>query len=379
MYTGPFIDVDVHHTWASDNEIIEYMPAVWREYVSGPGAGHQLAIKPRTSSIQHPGGVNKRLETFPPSGGPPGSDYETLRRQLLDKYNIERCIIGFDAANNCAVNNPYFAHAITQAINDWNLDRWLSLPDQRIYGVALVPTQLPVEAAKEIRRVGKHPRIVEARLTFNGLSKPFGHPLYDPIFEAAEEMDLPVAMHATGAEQYTGVLTHTAGGRPMTRFEQHTLMIEGSIQHIASLLINGVFEKFPRLKFIAVETGIAWTPWLMWSLDAHFDVLRRESKWVKKLPSEYFREHIRLTTQPLELSPKPEQFVQLMEAFGGVDDLLCFATDYPHWDADSPTYISRRLPQSWHRKVFYENALSVYRWSRLSSAKVGPEPMAASG
>jgi hypothetical protein len=47
-----------------------------------------------------------------------------------------------------------------------------------------------------------------------------------------------------------------------------------------------------------------------------------------------------------------------------MDDQLCFSTDYPHWDADTPAYIRRRLPPEWHRKVFYENALSALRWSQ---------------
>jgi uncharacterized protein len=47
---------------------------------------------------------------------------------------------------------------------------------------------------------------------------------------------------------------------------------------------------------------------------------------------------------------------------GGIDDMLCFATDYPHWDLDDPTFIASRIPRAWWPKVFYRNAAKVYGW-----------------
>jgi predicted TIM-barrel fold metal-dependent hydrolase len=66
----------------------------------------------------------------------------------------------------------------------------------------------------------------------------------------------------------------------------------------------------------------------------------------------------------MEASPKTEQLIDLFEAVGGVDDILCFATDYPHWDLDDPTYISGRIPKSWWPKVFYQNAMKLYGWEK---------------
>jgi len=367
-YDGPVIDLDVHHTWASSAEIVDRLPQRWRDYVDGPRDGRPLAIGPAGRGIQHPGGLNKRHETFPPGGGPPGSDYATLREQLLEAYNIDRCVLGFDNALSGAVANPHYALALVRAVNDWNADTWLSQDDPRLYGSVLVPTQLPEEGAAEIRRVGQNPRIAAALLTFNGVNRPYGHPLYDPIFAAADELDLPIVMHATGAEWSGGILSMVAGGQGATRLEQHSLLIEGGIHHVLSLITNGVFERYPRLKFVAVEAGTAWLPWLMWKLDGLRDVLARENPLVRERPSDYLREHVRVTTQPLEMSPRPEQLIELYESVGGMEDLLCFATDYPHWDADAPSYVRTRLPEAWQRKVLYENALAVYRWPRTPVA-----------
>ncbi|HEX6509836.1 MAG TPA: amidohydrolase family protein [Chloroflexota bacterium] len=370
-YSGPVIDADVHHNWKSARDIVERLPRRWRDYAMGPGKNGALPISPTPRGIQHPGGTNKRLDTFPACGGPPASDYETLRAQLLEAHNVERCVLVFENELMPAIDNPYFAHALIEAAHDWNRDTWLSENDDRLYSVVMVPTQLPEKAAGEIRRVGRNPKIVAALLSFNGLHRPYGDPMYRPIFEAAQELDLPVVMHATGAEGYGGVLPSNAGGRAVTRLEGHTLLHMSTIQHVTSLVLGGVFEQFPRLKFVAIEAGTAWLPWLAWKLDAHYDILRRESEWVKRPPSEYLREHVLLTTQPLEMSPEPEQLQQLYEAFGGMDDLLCFATDYPHWDADTSGFIRRRLPPDWHRKVFYENALGAFRWSRKAALTTG--------
>jgi uncharacterized protein len=374
-YTGPVIDVDVHHNWQSAQDIVNRLPRKWRDYVTGPGKNGPMPITPTPRGMQHPGGTNKRLDTFPPGGGPPASDYETLAKQLLDLHNIERCVLIFENELMPAVSNPDYSLALLAAAHDWNRDTWLSLDDDRLYSVVMVPTQLPEQGAAEIRRVGQDPKIVAALLSFNGQNRPYGHPVYRPIFEAAQELDLPVIMHATGAEAYGGILPYNAGGRAATRLEGHTLLHMSTIQHVLSLVLGGVFEQFPRLKFVAVEAGTAWLPWLAWKLDAHYDILRRESDWLKRLPSEYLREHILLTTQPLEMSPEPGQLQQLYEAFGGMENQLCFSTDYPHWDADTPAYIRRRLPPEWHRKVFYENALGAFRWSQT----VGLETASAVG
>jgi predicted TIM-barrel fold metal-dependent hydrolase len=90
--------------------------------------------------------------------------------------------------------------------------------------------------------------------------------------------------------------------------------------------------------------------------------LRREVPWLKRLPSEYVSEHVWLTTQPLETSPKRDQVIQLLSWIGG-DRKLVYSSDYPHWDADELSHVASRLPEAWHRRVFFENALEFYGWT----------------
>lgn len=362
MKHEPIIDTDVHHSWRSEAELRPYLPQPWRDLATGTpfGGGQRITAPYRFSYRRRYGGV--RIEAYPPNGEKPGSKYSVIRDQLLERYNVERALLTFDTALNNGLPNPYYAQAIVRAINDWNIDHWLSIPDERLVSAVLIPAQFPREGAQEIRRVGEHPRIVAALLGWNALSKPLGHQIYHPIYEAAAEMGLPIVLHTAAGEHAWGPTQFNAGGLPGNYFEMDNVFTHPMLHHLASFIVHGVFEKYPKLKVLSLECGLSWIPWLIWNLDDHYRVLKRESPLLKRLPSEYFRDHVRFSTQPLELSPERAQLIQVLEAFGGIDDMLCFSTDYPHWDADDPRYVGGRLPRSWRRKVFYENARQLFRW-----------------
>jgi predicted TIM-barrel fold metal-dependent hydrolase len=359
IYNGACVDPDVHHRWRSDDELIAYLPKEWRELVRSQGVA--LSISPPDLTYPNLTGVNKRLDAFAPDGSPPGSDYSTMESQLLSRLNVRRVVLSFDTGQNAAVRNPYLAIALARACNDWTIERWLERGDERLYGAMLTPNASPTEAAMEVRRIGNHPKIAEVLMDANALGLPFGNPLNDPIFAAAAEVGLPVTLHI-GMDGY-GVAQTAAGGAPGNRLEFHTLLPQGMVHHLMSFITHGVFEKFPDLKLLIVEAGVAWLPWLLQTMDSHYKIWRLESPWVRKWPSEYVRDHIKVTTQPLDTSADQHQLVDLLNAVEGVEDLLCFATDYPHWDADDPTYVAGRLPRTWLPKVFLENACNHYGWN----------------
>ena len=95
--------------------------------------------------------------------------------------------------------------------------------------------------------------------------------------------------------------------------------------------------------------------------------MRRETPWLKRPPSEYFYEHIRLTTQPLDTAPEPEQLVEILEMFNA-QEMICFSSDYPHWDGDEREHVEKQLPASWHERVFRENACEFFGWDDLAAA-----------
>ena len=128
--------------------------------------------------------------------------------------------------------------------------------------------------------------------------------------------------------------------------------------HVASVIAQGVFERWPDVRFVLIECGVAWLPAILWRLDADYRALRKETPWLKRLPSEYAREHIRLTTQPLEQPRRPEALWPALEDIGA-QDMLMYASDYPHWDFDEPRAV--RPPAAWREAVMDGNARALYR------------------
>lgn len=353
------IDCDVHHRWKRQHEMTDYLPTAWRdEYIRAQGTETELSILMPAHHNPHSRGSQKRLDTFPGDGTEPGSDYPLMREQLLDRLGVTRAILGFDIGLEAKPLNPNFALPIARAMNDWSIDHWLS-GDSRLLGAIVVPTEMPSDAAAEIRRLAGHPRLVHALVVANGIGKPLGHPLYHPIYEAAAECGIPIAIHA-GTDVVPGGQM-TASGIPMSRLEHFPLMIQPIFHHLSSMITHGVFEKFPTLRLMVIEHGFTWVPGLLWKLDAHFPIMRRENPIVRRLPSEVFREHIRFTTQPFDFVRK-EQMVQLLESFDGMEDMICFSSDYPHWDADEPAHVISRLPSAWATKLFFGNACTFYGW-----------------
>jgi predicted TIM-barrel fold metal-dependent hydrolase len=216
--------------------------------------------------------------------------------------------------------------------------------------------------------VGRHPDIVQVILP-SGSRLPYGDPHYHPIYEAAAEMDLPVAIHPGG--DGLGIASPSAaGGIPTFYIEWHSLLCQGPMTHLVSLICQGVFEKFPTLNVVLVESGIAWLPGILWRLEANYKALRMEVPWVRRRPSEYVRDRVRFTTQPFDQPIDPAHLEPMLDMVGG-KEMLLFASDYPHWDFDNPTQLP--IPAAWRRDVFHDNARAFYH--RLP--RTAPVPAAA--
>lgn len=130
---------------------------------------------------------------------------------------------------------------------------------------------------------------------------------------------------------------------------------------VTSFVFAGVFERFPGLRIVLIEGGMAWLPSLMWRMDRAWERLRDEAPHVRRPPSAYVCDHFWVTTQPMEEPPERAHFLQFLDQLG-MDDRLMFATDYPHWDFDSPDQaFPVRLPEDLARKIMAENARALYR------------------
>jgi predicted TIM-barrel fold metal-dependent hydrolase len=358
------IDVDVHHTWANQTDVLDYMPREWRRVFtrksSTPRPASRRTLHPPQLEYPLERATGLRVDAFPDTGGRPGSDYRLLRMQHLDKHAIDRALITWSYGMHPGIHQAEASVELCKASNDYMRERWLA-QDDRLYGAAVVPTAVPAEAAKEVRRVAAEPHIAGVIVGANTLTKPMGHPVYHPIYEAAAEVGLPVITHVG-----TDIVNKScwfAGGLPDTHMAFYALFEQPALHHVSSLITEGVFEKFRDLRVLVNECGFTWVPWLLWGLDARYDVLRIENPRIQRRPTEVFHEHIWLGTQPFAFETKSADVITLLESFGGMENKLCYASDYPHFDADLPGHVAARLPRAWRPKVMAENAARFFGWA----------------
>ena len=313
----PIVDADVHVYLASDDALDPYLPAVWRE--------HRRTFGDRRPAAQeyprfHPDAA--RTDAYPPSGVRPGADLRFLRSQLLDQWEVEHAILNPLLGAGAELNHGYGA-ALARAINDWQLAEWVE-PEPRLHASVVVAWDDAERAVAEIERVGDHPGFVQVLVLARTL-EPLGRPRYWPIYDAAVRHGLPVAMHFTGY----GAGPLTGAGYPSFYIEERTDAPGGFQEQLTSLVCEGVFERLPELRFVLVEGGFAWLPALMWRLDRAWSRLRSEVPHLSRAPSDVIREHVYVTTQPVEEPPDPHQLLELLRNLD-MDERLLFATDYPH-------------------------------------------------
>ncbi|MEF3312045.1 amidohydrolase family protein [Paenibacillus sp. GYB004] len=343
------IDVDVHNSLTSPRDLLPYLPEPWRSRVESSGLGLP------GHGYYNPLGVN-RQDCRPPSGGPSASDPEFLIQDLLVPYQIEVAILTGDLMGVSAMHDPDHGAVIASAYNDFLAERWLNYPEFR--GSILVSAHDPLLAAREIDRMADHPRMVGV-IMGSGQRAPLGQRQFHPIYEAAERHGLPVAIHP-GTEGAGGTHAPTPSGYPTRYLEWHTALSQNYMAHLISLVCEGVFEKFPNLKFVMLEGGIAWLPHLMWRLDKNYKGLRSSVPWLKRMPSEYIRDHCLFSTQPIEEPDDPKDLLAIFDMIDA-ENFLMFSSDYPHWDNDVPTEILKRLRPEARQKIYYDNAKRLYK------------------
>jgi predicted TIM-barrel fold metal-dependent hydrolase len=126
--------------------------------------------------------------------------------------------------------------------------------------------------------------------------------------------------------------------------------------------------KFPQLKTVLIESGVTWLPGFVWRLSKFWRGVRREIPWIDRSPNEIVREHFRLTIQPLDVPDDPNIVARAIEHFQS-DDMLLYASDYPHWQFDGEAPMPAGIPAGLHRKILVDNPLATY--SRLGTQGSG--------
>ena len=155
-----------------------------------------------------------------------------------------------------------------------------------------------------------------------------------PLWRQAEEAGLPIVMHVGGGGQLLDpkyfdnglpAVKDFHGGAENFRSVDYMAIPRPTAQTLATLIIDGIFEAHPSLKFGIIEMGAVWLPGMMQQLDAAHEAFARHEERLRKLslrPSEYVKRQIRITPYPTENAG------WVIDQVG--EEVCLFSSDYPH-------------------------------------------------
>src|SRR5262245_27498503 len=353
------IDCDIHPK-ASVAALKPYLATRWQDYLATYGlrARHGFA-----KGYPYPKGAPQaaRRDAWPPGGGLPGSDLDFMRTQHLDAYGIEFGVMNPLSPSGQGEQNPEFSAALAAAMNEWQIAA-MTAHEPRLKASIVVPYEDGEAARAEIKRRADNRDYVQV-LLLSRTPEALGRKRYWPIYDAAAEHGLPVGIHGFG---YSGWAMTSTGG-PSFYIEEMTEHAPSSQALVTSFIMEGVFERYPGLKVVLIESGFAWLPALGWRLDKLWRRLKEEVPHVTRAPSETIREHFFVSTQPMEEPEHPDHLIEVMEWIGW--DRILFASDYPHWDFDDPVMaLPPGLDEERRARIFSGNARGVYRFAQRSKA-----------
>jgi len=340
------IDCDLHPTAPTMRTLLPYLDAYWREAVVTRGIDRlNLDLTAFPPMID----ANARADWRPAAGAP--GDLAQVQRQALDHFGTRFAIL------NClhaapVLHSEDMGAAFCRALNDWLAAEWLDR-DPRLRASIVVPTQSPELAAEEIEHRAADRRFVQVLVPGMG-DMPLGRRAHWPIYEAAQRHGLPVGIHAGSIYRHAP----TALGWPSYYLEDYVSFSQGFESQLLSLVAEGVFTKFPRLTVVLIESGVTWLPGFMWRANKTWRGVRTEVPWVTRPPADIVRDHVRLTVQPVDAPPTDAQLARVLEQIGS-DDMLLFATDYPHWQFDGDDALPAALAPL-AQKIMVDNPLATY-------------------
>ena len=346
------VDCDIHPAQRTPSTLFPYLEKRWISHLETFGAHVRQAL---VGQLSYPrmSAQGMRVDAKP-DDGPAGSSLKMLREQHLDPLGIEYGNLISLGRGGMEERNPELSVAMSRAANDWQVAEWLE-PEPRLRGGIVVPQDVPEAAVSEIQNRAGDKRFVQIIMSTRP-NETLGARKYWPIFAAAEEAGIPIGLHPSG---FSSGKPSTGTGWPSYYFQEHYTFVPGTEALVTSLVIEGVFEAFPRLKIAIIEGGFSWAPALGWRMDKHFDTFHKEVPHLKMKPSEYMKRHLWYATQPME-EPKNGRHIQDVINWIGWDRML-YSSDYPHWDYDDPNFIFKfPLEPEQRVAVFGGNARELY-------------------
>jgi uncharacterized protein len=278
----------------------------------------------------------------------------TLVRRAMDSMGIRMQVVFPQPMLEMGLHpEPDIVTAMTFAYNRW-FTKTILPREKRVKTLLCLPFHDPDASLKMIQEFGETPGVVGFMITSQrhaGVHKN----MFMRIYHELQERGLPLAFHA--GPTWGDTMTST-----MNRFlSVHAMsFVTCNMMHMTNWIVNGLPERFPKLKVIWIESGLAWVPFMMQRLDHEYLMRQSDAPLLKRLPSEYIQEMF-FTSQPLEVT-LPHMLEATFKAVHAETQLM-YSSDWPHWDFDVPARIAGLpfLDEQAKRNILGENARRLFR------------------
>jgi predicted TIM-barrel fold metal-dependent hydrolase len=297
------------------------------------------------------------MRTMAGLGVRPGGYDAKARLTDMDSEGVDKAVLFPSIAfYGCETPDLDLDKAMCRAYNNWLADHCAEAPD-RLFGVTILPLRDIDASITELERCTE-------RFGFRGAffrPNPYGGrviqaPAYDRFWDCCQSLGVAVSVHegisdtlpTLGRDRVDNVALLHLFEHP---FEQMTAC--------ASVIMTGVLERFPRLKFAFLESGCEWLPYWLDRMDGHYEQWGRLFPAMRMTPSEYFRRQCYVSCDP------DESFVPtVVENIG--DGNLLWATDYPHADGPFPGAVEmtlqsfKTMPLKSRKKILETNPMKLF-------------------
>ena len=377
--TIPVIDTDTHITEPADTWTARMSKKKWGDMIPNVKyiedakeeywfvGDKQLLPACMTAQAGWPQAFPSHPPTFEEAH--PASYESTARVKLMDELGIYAQALypnvgGFGSQLWRTMEDQEFALDCVRAYNDMLID-WSSVAPERFIAIAAVPFWNVEASVKEIQRAAAKGC---KGMIFSGAPQLHEQPFladhgWDPIWAAAQDCGLPVSFHVGSGDMssqfsFQRIATEGFG---VTYARASTSLFFETATHLTDLLYSGILPRFPNLKFVSVESGIGWIPFLLEAADWHFtggDVRATRPEF-EEMPSFYYYRQVYASYWFEKIAP-----LRTLDHVGY--DNIIFETDFPHptcLEGDAVRNAISNLdevPEEARRKILYQNAAKLY-------------------
>ncbi|MFP6743430.1 MAG: amidohydrolase family protein [Alphaproteobacteria bacterium] len=256
--------------------------------------------------------------------------------------------------------------ACFRAGNDWLSKDFCAADSNRFKGMALLdPDDVPAAVAELTRCVAAG--LAGAMIpTYPGEERPYFHADYDPLWAAAQDLDVPLTFHIAATCAGPGQLSIFTSEWNAPDAAAYSVTQDYWVRRsLGSMIFAGVFERFPGLRIAVVEHELAWAPYFLEKMDVTYKELSQTAPYRFKdqvLPSDFFRSQIFCTFQ------EDKRGLHMLSDMIGTDTMM-FGSDYPHAESTWPRsrqFIDDLLAgvdQDVRRKLVCDNVAGLFKFN----------------